>query len=340
MREIKSDLKFILNPQNNPIPGNWHAVEKLINHHRLFHHLEDIFKLHGEDIPPEIKSRLKKNTIYELQRQYQLAQELVELCRKFDAEDLKYVCLKGPALAIQLYGSIHARVSRDLDFLIGEEDIPEFISILSNSGYRIKDSEKAIEPVIYRKLKKDQGLLNPEKRILVELHWRLFTHKRFFPGTHRLMEEPEQVPVLEYPVPVMNRSNHLLYLSMHGIYHEFFRLFWLRDIAEAEMRWQEDKEGMWKLAREMKIERVIAAAIFLAKRIFLPHYIHSDEVIVGKAGKIADHCIKVINRSSPMDKVDRFQRIFYFMALKKGILYKLECVTGAVKRFFRVTIQA
>ena len=333
MRKIDSTIKFIIDPVHNPPPTDWGKIEKSINHHRLFHFMEDIFKIYSDVIPLEIKARLKKNYIYELQRQYQLAAELTELCRKFDQAGLNYICLKGPALAIQLYGSLQGRVSRDLDFLIKEEDVSEFLKLLFDCGYQITQSKKSIKPEDYRKLKKDQHLINKEKRILVELHWRLFTNKHFFPVVDKLMEDPDKVSVLNYQVPVMNRENHFFYLCMHGIYHEFFRLFWLRDIAEADLRWKPDRERVLTLASLMKMKRVISSAVFLADIFFNPLPEPSDKISERGVRKIVNHCIKIINQSSALRKIDRLNRIFYFMRLKKGMPYKVECLTGVVKRF-------
>ena len=40
----------------------------------------------------------------------------------------------------------------------------------------------------------------------------------------------------------MNEDNTFLYLTFHGGMHQFTRLFWLRDVAEALKRWSLDQD--------------------------------------------------------------------------------------------------
>jgi hypothetical protein len=71
----------------------------------------------------------------------------------------------------------------------------------------------------------------------------------------------------------------------------------------------------------------------LAERVFrkslVPSGINSDK----KTMVIVNHCINVINRSSQPDPSDRLRRIKYFMDLKRGLGYKVACVSGVVWRY-------
>jgi hypothetical protein len=82
------------------------------------------------------------------------------------------VPLKGPLLARALHGDPAARFSRDIDVLVGREDLRRAAAALEPLGWRREGGAGA--PVLHLTLTHDAGL--PE----VELHWRLHWYETEF----------------------------------------------------------------------------------------------------------------------------------------------------------------
>jgi hypothetical protein len=82
------------------------------------------------------------------------------------------VPLKGPLLARSLHGDPGVRFSRDIDVLVGREDLQRAAAALEPLGWRLERGARA--PVLHLTLTHDSGL--PE----VELHWRLHWYEAEF----------------------------------------------------------------------------------------------------------------------------------------------------------------
>ena len=327
-------IKFLIDPENNPAPESWDDFERLINHHRYFHNLERVFRKCADEIPPEIKNRLKETYKTQLQNQLLLANELQLISRILNREKVVYLNLKGIGLALQLYGKITERFTRDIDFVISEEEIDRALDLFHASGYKIIKNETHISPGIFRKIKKNQTLIHPEKRIIAELHWELFSNRYFYSFGDKLMKEPQTIDLNGISIKNMNRENAFIYLCLHGAYHEYFRLFWLRDIAKILQEWDLNWQKIIVRATEEDILRVIASSAILAGKLYNLTTPFDSFAKDPKIRWLVDHTISVINRSSLPSPKDRIKRIVYFLTLKRSWKYKIECVTGIGKRYW------
>ena len=285
-------------------------------------------------MPAEVKTRLKEAYSGQLQKQLLLAGELQTICDTLNREGVFYLHLKGTILALQLYGKISERVTQDIDFLIGEKDIDKVLKLFSTLGYRIVRKERDKPEQYFRRIKKNYSLIHPGKRILVELHWGLFSNRFFYPEQRSLFEATGFQLLNQTPVRIMNRENTFLYLCMHGIYHEYFRLFWLRDIAEILKHWKPDYGKIVSKTESEGMLRIVASSAILAGEVFnitTPFDAYKNDPAIRW---IVNHNLSAINRSSLPKPTDRFRRIFYFMKLKKGWRYKAECILGIARRYW------
>ncbi len=333
MRDPNRNIRFLLDPWKASTPSNWQDVVKSMDHHRYYHCLEDILKAHGDKMPETIRQKLKTHYQVQLLKQLQLAKELQRICRRLNEEGLFYINMKGSMLALQLYGKLSERLTRDIDFLIEEKDVDRFLLLLEESGYTIIPAEKNKPEEYFRKIKKNYTLISREKNIIIELHWGLFSNPYFYPQQELLKKEPDVEDLNGIPVSIMNRENTFLYLCMHGIYHEFFRLFWLRDISEILQKWDLDWPQIKKQAENEGILRILGSGAILAGKIFNISTPFDDLKKDTTIQWTIDHNMRVINRSSRPGPGDRLRRIRYFMKLRREWNYKLECLWGVGKRF-------
>ena len=334
MFQIDKNIRFLLDPGSARELPDWTVLESMMKHHRFYHILNDVLDRYPDDVPAGVQKRLKTGYHSQLRKQLLLANELQYLAGKFRSANLDFISPKGTALALQLYGDIGKRLTRDIDLLIRKEDIDRFLTLLNDEGYRIIRSEESKPERYFRQIKKNYTLINREKNIITELHWSLFSNRHFYPFEDRLASSPGMVRTGQNTIPTMNRENHFIYLILHGSLHEYFRLFWLRDIHEAVIRWDLDWDSIAKRATKEDMQHILHSSLLLSSELFgTPSPltgIHKDE----RAQKLARHIVKVINRSSQPDWQDRFSRIGYFMGLKDDVPYKAECITGVFMRYF------
>lgn len=157
--------------------------------------------------------------------------ECVRIARGLDQRGIRYVCIKGAALSVQLYGDAAARGGRDIDIVVERARFAEAEAMLAGWGYtrpgngpaRIADPD---EP------DKESAWIHRERGVLVELHDRLTDNAAMLPWDfERLWAAREMVTVAGYPLPAMARADLPLYLAVHGVQSGWARLMWLCDLA-------------------------------------------------------------------------------------------------------------
>ncbi|PQP91213.1 nucleotidyltransferase family protein [Paenibacillus sp. AR247] len=124
---------------------DWDAFLDLVIHHRVYPLIYLRIKNMGEDLIPErVTSNLhklyKNNTIMMMQ----LTREMCEICRTLTESGIRTLQLKGPILALQLYGELSYRTSKDLDLLIDGSDVAKTTAILHQLGYQSDQTDQFI----------------------------------------------------------------------------------------------------------------------------------------------------------------------------------------------------
>ncbi len=198
-------------------------------------------------------------------RNLHLAGELVSLLELFEANGVPAVPLKGPVLAVVLYGDIALRECRDLDILVGRPDAGRAKELLLSRGYRV---ESLLEPRsdtmllgsgYHYPLYRDDGLA-------VELHWALAPREFPYPlDADEVWTRLRPVPLGGRVVYTLGPEDLLLFLCAHGAKHCWWRPQWIRDVAELIGR-----EGAldWgtiaRRARARGAERMLLLGLWLA----------------------------------------------------------------------------
>jgi hypothetical protein len=85
--------------------------------------------------------------------------------------------LKGPLLGERIYGEPEARVSADIDLLVGASDLAQATELLEDLGYTTAPGAD-----VFRSGRPDlhEVLCGPDGLPGVELHWRIHWHERHF----------------------------------------------------------------------------------------------------------------------------------------------------------------
>ncbi|MFE4812352.1 nucleotidyltransferase family protein [Peribacillus simplex] len=210
---------------------NWELFIQLVRHHRVYPLIYLKLKnLNNKDIPSYVIETLyedyKKNTFNMLQ----LSVEMELVSKLFTKNRIRLLFLKGPVIAVDIYGDISLRTSKDLDILVTLSDLNRAEELLLNSGY-----EREKIPVPFKEWKKYKHHLtyfHPKKRIQIEIHWRLHPPPTKEQTFDDLWERKRISSLTTYPVNFLDKEDLFLYLISHGARHGWFRLRWLTDIDQ------------------------------------------------------------------------------------------------------------
>jgi hypothetical protein len=212
------------------------------------------------DLLPEQIDRL-----LEAHRQAMLAplaieRSLLELASEFEAEDVEFVVLKGPALAHTVYPDPSWRYFGDLDLLVRGEDWRRASRILESIGYRRRLPEP--HPGFDERF----GKASPFRRqggIEVDLHRTLAV------GPFGLWIEPEALFEEATELPLWDRTLRRLddtMLQLHACMHASLgsrppMRVPLRDVAQVAHFGQVDWEALADLAVRWKLGVVVRHAM-------------------------------------------------------------------------------
>lgn len=271
-----------------------------------------------------------------------LAGILEKILKDFSVEQITIISIKGPVLAQSLFGDVGKRHFGDLDLVVKRQDVLKVVGLLEVQGY------KKVSPKVgltekqwdyYFKYKKDVGLVNREKGVFIELHIGVYRHELLkIADEGMLWEDLEEVVIGGTPIKTMNKNNTFLYLLYHGGQHLYFRLFWLRDVAEAMKRWDLDHQMVLDMSLSMGIDRMVGLGVLLAKELFdvaIPaeyeQYLDEHRKILGKLKRM---CLMKIFGPEHDTFIWKLRRYKYNLMLKAGLKYKWAVISSIYHRWY------
>jgi Uncharacterised nucleotidyltransferase len=232
----------------------------------LHRHLQE---LEGAAIPPETLSRLNRLAFEATARGLAASRQLQGVLAMLGEQGIAVVPLKGPLLALSIYGNLALRgTSYDLDIAVAEADFERTLALFLARGY----SKRALSETdhgTHGHGHRDPGevdLLAPAGGVLLDLHTRLVgnlhTTAMSMPEVLARTEERE---LLGMRVRLLAPEDQLLYLCLHGAKHMFARLLWIADVAEVlraspALRWPQ----LIASADTLAARRRLALGVFLA----------------------------------------------------------------------------
>jgi hypothetical protein len=198
-----------------------------------------------------------------------LTRDLVGIVDLFRRAGIDALPFKGPALALQAYGSIPFRSFDDLDILIRKEEVWKARDVLQAAGYQPKlDLNPAREADCLDSY--DEYLMRGEGGVpLVELHWG-FVPPQFglkF-GFDDCWPAREHLTLANREIPTLNSGDLLLVLSAHGAKHGWSYLGLVTDLAWLVVNQAMDWAALVGKARRLGILRMLLVAVNLAKAVF------------------------------------------------------------------------
>lgn len=230
----------------------------------LCHHLSS---LHPDAIPAAAAGRLGVLFMRNAGRNVRFLQELREVVDAFDARGIQAAVLKGPPLAVELYGDIALKQQSDVDLLIRPGDAAEAGRVLESLGYRPQFALKGAGEQALLHFRSERAYLRGETS-LVDLHWEL--ESRCFAFEHdmdRIWARTVEVSVEGRRVRTLSPADLLLHLCVHGARHGWDRLILVCDIAEIVRGCtREQIDAFVHLATRTGKRRMVLLALRMADR--------------------------------------------------------------------------
>lgn len=211
---------------------DWGALETACRRHRvvgLVHHAIKAQSMIDDGFAMRMKLGAQRTAALSMQQ----AQTAVEITQCLQAAGIDAIQFKGPSLSQIAYGKLAIKRSKDLDFLVGPDDVPQALEQLERLGFRIETARYPLHAGLSAALIRHRNqieVIGP-RGLVVEVHWRLANA----PGLLQQMEQNLQTQMVEIEgygtIPTLGDEDLFAYLCQHGALHDWGRLRWLADVA-------------------------------------------------------------------------------------------------------------
>jgi hypothetical protein len=203
---------------------DWNALVHIALSHGVLPLLYESFRDHWrDDVPPIVFDRLESQYRVNADVNRFLLRELLELLGLFKAHRIPAVTLRGPILAITLYGNLAARQSGDLDIFVPPDAAARAMDLLKARGYELR-GRRATDVLAIR--------AGAPSDITVDLQWALARAIFRFPITlEQIWGRLITVPVADTPVWQPAPDDEALILCAHASKHCWSALIWVADVA-------------------------------------------------------------------------------------------------------------
>ena len=251
-------------------PIDWEAFITLVDRHRVIPKVyRNLNGLDGNGVPEQIRRSLQNRFERNAKRSLALTAELVRLIKLLKKNGISVVPLKGPVLALQVYGDLGMRHAGDLDLLVAPEHIGQAEQLIRQEGYQSMHPDFSLSPrqqKVYTRQQHHFVYYQDNRKISMELHWRWNSNPYLFQlDMDYVWERGQTIDIAGTRMVTLPVEDLLLYLCTHGAKHAWFRIFWLCDVAELMHRNQSiDWAQMMKRAAELAVQRPLAQALVLS----------------------------------------------------------------------------
>ncbi len=198
---------------------------------------------------------------------FQLYRELFFLAHFFYENCIEAIALKGPLLSKRLFNDVTTRQCGDLDLVVDKEEVFVVSRMLESLGYNRIDSLHKLKGnkkdylTYYRHI----SLYNPDKEILLEVHWQPLGW-RWNKSFHYQTIESE-LPAIK----ILNKDSEFVYLCLHAFDHSWSQLKWLWDIYTLMKK--QSYEHLFQLKKWEPFYNEVRDTMFLAQ-----YYFGNDDV--------------------------------------------------------------
>ncbi|WP_226645698.1 nucleotidyltransferase family protein [Mesobacillus subterraneus] len=262
----KYEENKLLNDKQRLADIDWEHFIQLTLHHRVYPVIYNKMNaIKNNVVPPKVIARLKQYYQKNVFQMLMLTGETESISRLFMDQDIRTLFLKGPVLGEHLYGDISLRTSSDIDVLIPISDLQRAEVILLKHGY-IKDDYILTVLNDWKWRHHHITFIHPQKKIKVEVHWRLNPGPSWNQPFEDLWTRKKQSRLTDFPVYMLGNEDLYVFLTSHGARHGWSRLRWLVDIDKLVKR-DLDWNCIKRLLKQYQLTPVGGQALRLASNL-------------------------------------------------------------------------
>lgn len=238
------------------------SVLQLVSRNLLDCEESELPEIAGDQLRGELSAIQSRNMF--------LTAEMLRIVGLLEENGIEVLPFKGPMLALQAYGNPCLRYYSDLDILVPPGKFNSAVRILQLSGFSSLTSASWLDKTNwYVSPKKDIYLVNEDRSVTLELHWKLSGSHFGMGRMSGLWGQLETVELAGRPVKTLPFCDNLIYLCMHGSRHSWERLQWICDVHEL-VRSQStiDWLSIHDEAKHLGCEKVVTLGLLLVYRYF------------------------------------------------------------------------
>ncbi len=245
---------------------DWDLFTQITDYNRIGGIAEAALRRAGSAVPSAVLQQARDIAIAALRS----AGETYQLQQSFAACRIPVAFLKGAAVAHTAFSNLSLRHSKDIDLLVAPEDVPAAWSVMENCGYHrifppLGLTNEEIER--FRRWSKDSGFYHPDKRVCVELHWRLTSRAGLFETPDPTQWDSVEI-AKDRAITTLSNSDQFIYLCIHGTTHAWKRLKWLADIGALLNHRPDAANGYWRETMAQPARTAMEVAMRLSSRLF------------------------------------------------------------------------
>ena len=270
-RELKILLDISLRKVSRVSDGiDWDYFDELVSQHRIQPLLIRGLRAFGGDCPPELAKYRPQQGRF-VKESMERIQALAAVNAAFADGGIRMISMKGPMLAMELYGDPSLRTSRDLDLMVDQADLDRAGEILTDLGYEPEVhiySSTPLRQKFYRMIDHEKHVVYHKGDICIELHWQSdYQRQQSFP---ELWARREERQLMGRPIALMGQDDRIPALIIHAAEHGFLRLRWLLDLYELQKKPDFSWERVYELMDAQGLGVVLLETLLVMHRLDLP----------------------------------------------------------------------
>jgi hypothetical protein len=280
----------------------------------------------------DVRSKLSGFLNDHVRNNFYQSTKVIEICELLDSAGIPALAFKGPTLAVQAYGDVSLRHFVDLDLLVQPRHFDEAVTVLRSAGYHPVEKASLLKrKTRFFTRKKDVGLVSEDRRVRIELHWKLSgTHFAMPLEIDQLWKRLDSVTMGGTKLNALPFSDLFAYLCLHGSRHGWGKFLWVADINElinaveaqgTQIDWHDVRQHARKHGCEKALELgIVLIEKFFGRRMDYPDIerILTDERLTVIARRIGENAFA--ERDAPMEMSEWYA---YHLSLREKMSDRL-----------------
>lgn len=245
---------------------------RVVRRHRVAALVDEALRPVAERFDPALLETLRVEAAAARLASLALAAESLRLHRLLADAGIGHLFVKGEGLGLLAYGRLGLKAARDIDLLHAPEDFDRVGTCMAAAGYRQIEPSLRLTPAdrrLWLKLHKDSVWRHSGTGLVAELHYRLTLSPRLLAGINAASPTIEAELTRGQAVPLLNPTDHYVYLCVHGALSGWARLKWLADLgALLNARGTPPVEALHAAAERQRVGGASHLALLLLERLF------------------------------------------------------------------------